>query len=603
MRNSKPFIGTKFILFLIVLLVPVLMIAQGLQPKKVIYDTDMCLDVDDVGALAVLHALENNGESKLLAVVFNEVHPFGAPAIDAINTWYGRGDIPVGICKDSFYKPDASAYLESVAKFPQDLETADAPSALDVYRQTLNGQPDGSVTIISVGFLNNLNDLLNAEPQLVAKKVKELVVMAGLNNDNFNLTRHNLVNVSQNVIENWPTSLVISHNGGSIHTGEVLKDAPESNPVRMGFYKYFDDSFKGRASWDELAVIYGVRGVGDIFNEVTEGTGSLRNGYVWNMKPGFRSHLTHKLPDQSYEALIDDLIMMSPAKLKENVAKKVIYETDMCLDVDDVGGLAMLHAMANKNEAEILAVCFNEVHPYGASAIDAINTWYGRGDIPIGIYKGVIEKPDSSPYLEAVSKLPHDLDSTSAPGALEVYQKVLRDQPDGSVTIISVGFVNNLSDLLRADPELVATKVKELVLMAGTTDGGGFNLNRHNLSSESEYIIRDWPTPIVFTDPGGKIFTGPGLKDSPVENPVREAYYNFFHKDFKDRPSWDQISVLYGVRGLSDYFAMETTGTGHLNNGFEYQIEAGHRTFVKPLIPDSSYATIIEDLMIEPPMK
>ena len=82
--------------------------------------------------------------------------------------------------------------------------------------------------------------------------------------------------------------------------------------------------------------------------------------------------------------------------------KKIIYETDMCADVDDAGGLAILHALANKGEAEILAVCFNEVHPYGAPAIDAMNTWYGRGDIPIGIYKGHLDNPHGSGYLEYV---------------------------------------------------------------------------------------------------------------------------------------------------------------------------------------------------------
>jgi len=602
MKNCKSFIKPIMWLFLLIIVPPTLVSAQHQKPEKIIFDTDICLDVDDVGALALLHALEDNGESELLAVVFNEVNVSGAPAIDAINTWYGRGDIPIGIYKGSFNKPDKSPYLESVAKFPHDLETSDAPSALDVYRKVLSEQPDSSVTIISVGFLNNLNDLIIAEPELVAKKVKVLVQMAGLHNDSFNFVRHDLVDVSQNVIENWPTPLVVSHNGGSIKTSEILKDAPVENPVREGFYKYFKNSFKGRSSWDEVAVLYGVRGVGTNFEEVTEGTGSLRNGFVWNMKPGFRSHLEHRISDEAFAKIIDDL-MMKPPKLKKHAVKKIIYETDMCLDVDDVGGLAMLHAMANNNEVKILAVCFNEVHPYGAATIDAINTWYGRGDIPIGIYKGSLDNPDTSPYLEVVAKFPNDIDNTNVPSALEVYQKVLQEQPDGSVTIISVGFVNNLVELLKANPELVSKKVKELVLMAGTTDGGGFNLNRHNLSSESELIIRDWPTPIVFTDPGGSIYTGPGLKDSPVENPVREAYYNYFHKDFKDRSSWDQISVLYGVRGLSDYFSMGTTGKGHLENGFEYQIVPGHRTFVKPLIPDSSYAKIIEDLMVEPPMK
>jgi hypothetical protein len=320
MKNCKPFLKTIFNIFVFILLVPILATAQDNQPKKIIYDTDMCLDVDDVGALAVLHALENMGESELLAVVFNEVHPSGAPAIDAINTWYGRGDIPIGIYKGDLFKPDTSPYLESVAKFPHDLKTANTPSALDVYRKTLSEQADGSVTIVSVGFLNNLDDLLTAEPDLIAKKVNKLVVMAGLNNDGFNLVRHSLVEVSQRVIENWPTPLVISHNGGSVRSGEILKNAPIENPVREGFYKYFDNSFKGRPSWDELAVLYGVRGIGEVFEEITDGTGSLPNGYVWNMKPGYRSHLEHKISDDAFVEIIDDLMMMPPAKLKETGA-------------------------------------------------------------------------------------------------------------------------------------------------------------------------------------------------------------------------------------------------------------------------------------------
>lgn len=284
------------------------------------------------------------------------------------------------------------------------------------------------------------------------------------------------------------------------------------------------------------------------------------------------------------------------------VPKKVIYETDMCLDVDDVGALAALHAMANNDEVEILAVCFNEVHPFGASAIDAINTWYGRGDIPVGIYKKTLSKPDYSPYLEPVSKFPHDLDVKNALSALEVYKKVLSEQPDESVTIISVGFLNNLDDLLRAEPELIARKVKELVQMGGLNNDG-FNLSRHNLVSASENIIRNWPTPLVISQPGGNILTGPGLKDSPLENPVREGYYKFFHNNFCDRPSWDQVAVLYGVRGLSDYFTRNTTITGTLRNGFEYQMKPGHRSFLEPLLSPDSYAKIIQDLMLVPPVK
>ena len=39
---------------------------------------------------------------------------------------------------------------------------------------------------------------------------------------------------------------------------------------------------------------------------------------------------------------------------------------------------------------------------------------------------------------------------------MDVYTKVLSKQDDKSVTIVSVGFLNNLSDLLKAEPDLVA---------------------------------------------------------------------------------------------------------------------------------------------------
>jgi hypothetical protein len=66
---------------------------------------------------------------------------------------------------------------------------------------------------------------------------------------------------------------------------------------------------------------------------------------------------------------------------------KIIYETDMESDVDDAATLAMLHILADAGECEILAVMHNTSDDYGVGVIDAINTYYGRGDLPIGAYK------------------------------------------------------------------------------------------------------------------------------------------------------------------------------------------------------------------------
>ena len=106
---------------------------------RILYDTGMTLDIDDVGALAVLHALADQGEAELLAVNYNEVHGDGVAAIDAINTWYGR-TVPIGAFKGDLANPDASRYLGELATYPHTANAAAAPSALDVHRTVLAGQ-------------------------------------------------------------------------------------------------------------------------------------------------------------------------------------------------------------------------------------------------------------------------------------------------------------------------------------------------------------------------------------------------------------------------------------------------------------------------------
>ena len=287
---------------------------EKMIPKKVIFETDMSTDVDDVGALAVLHALADSGEAEILAISFNEAHPSGAGAICAINTWYNRGNIPIGIYKGDLADPDESSYLDYLANFPHDLPVIPTPSSLELYLQVLREQPDNSVTIISVGFLNNLYDLLKADPDLVEQKVTELVVMALVVDDPYNTVRHDLIDKSEYVIRNWTTSLVISHYGESVQTGVRLGETPTENPVREAYYRRFNGQYKGRSSWDQLAVLYGVRGVGDYFTEITEGTGKLSNGYEWGMQPGFRSYLDPKLTDSEYVNIIESLMIKPPSE-------------------------------------------------------------------------------------------------------------------------------------------------------------------------------------------------------------------------------------------------------------------------------------------------
>ena len=62
---------------------------------------------------------------------------------------------------------------------------------------------------------------------------------------------------------------------------------------------------------------------------------------------------------------------------------KVIFDTDMYTDFDDVGALACLHALADQRECEILATLTNTRDCYSVAVCEIVNAYYGRPGIPV----------------------------------------------------------------------------------------------------------------------------------------------------------------------------------------------------------------------------
>src|ERR1700733_10482415 len=74
------------------------------EPVRIIFDTDMGNDVDDVIALAVLHSFETRGEAKILAVTITKDNRFAAPFVALFDGFYKRPGIPIGVVKDGATK-------------------------------------------------------------------------------------------------------------------------------------------------------------------------------------------------------------------------------------------------------------------------------------------------------------------------------------------------------------------------------------------------------------------------------------------------------------------------------------------------------------------
>ena len=48
----------------------------------------------------MIHAFQRRGDCCLIAVTLTKDHPYAAPLVDLVNTFYGYGDIPIGVVRD-----------------------------------------------------------------------------------------------------------------------------------------------------------------------------------------------------------------------------------------------------------------------------------------------------------------------------------------------------------------------------------------------------------------------------------------------------------------------------------------------------------------------
>lgn len=311
---------------------------------------------------------------------------------------------------------------------------------------------------------------------------------------------------------------------------------------------------------------------------------------------------------------------------------KIILDVDLAEDVDDAGALAVLHALADRGEAEILATVVSSKNEWVVPCLDAINTYYGRPSVPIGYQRGHkygycnTKDPDrdtGSKYAEQVAHaFPNDLKrSSDAPDAALVMRQALAAQHDGSVTIVSVGFLTNLRNLLDSGPDvhssldgetLVQKKVKQWVCMGGLFPGGRFpdGGGEYNLMWDtvaSARAINDWPTPIVFSgfEIGARVKVGSALRGTPETNPVRACYD--YYNGIQDRESWDLTAVLYAVRGSRDYWNLSEPGfclmRQHVTHGYNEWIPTAakqHRYLIQKMPPEK-LARVLEELLIQPP--
>ncbi|WP_018614956.1 nucleoside hydrolase [Segetibacter koreensis] len=307
-------------------------------------------------------------------------------------------------------------------------------------------------------------------------------------------------------------------------------------------------------------------------------------------------------------------------KAQTNKALPVIFDTDMGPDYDDVGAITLLHAFADSGKAKILATIASTKYEGVAAVLNVFNTYFKKAEIPIGVPKGnALTLKDFQHWTDTlIAKYPHTIKSNDeVPDAVELYRKILAKQPDNSVTIITVGFLTNISNLLQSKPdkysslngkELVNKKVKNMVTMGGKFPAGKeFNIEKDAVASK--YAYEHFEKPVLFSgfEIGEKIKTGlPLVNNDAIQNsPVKDVFslcLPMAKEDKEGRMSWDETAVFVAVAGYKPFYTLKKGTIQIADDGSNTWNGNGtkHHHLVKER-PPSEVEKVINDLMIHQP--
>ena len=293
----------------------------------------------------------------------------------------------------------------------------------------------------------------------------------------------------------------------------------------------------------------------------------------------------------------------------------VIFDTDITGDVDDVLALAMLHTLADRGCCEILGVTISKENPLAAPFVDAVNTFYGRPDIPIGVgeklqpreskYLGLVEEKDGGAF-----RYPHDVGVSEQPEkAVPLIQQLLQEAEDGSVAIIQVGLATNLAQLLGVEggKALIEQKVDHLSLMAGAfeTINGNNHYHEANVVNDipSMQILADqWPDAVPVIWSGFEIGIAARYPRRSIAKDfnyvphhiVKEAY--LLHSGpAHDRPSWDLTSVLYSIFPDRGYFAHSQMGRVTVEDDSRTRFKPARKNAWEGPVPDDAPPSAVRD--------
>jgi inosine-uridine nucleoside N-ribohydrolase len=271
-------------------------------------------------------------------------------------------------------------------------------------------------------------------------------------------------------------------------------------------------------------------------------------------------------------------------------ARPVIFDTDMGNDIDDALALAMLHALSDRDECDLIGVTLTNANPAAVPYIRMLNRFYGRGDLPVGAAIKELKGGSGDGYMTAALRnMPADGASPAEP-APAVLRRLLSNARE-KVIIVQTGFSTNLAALLDSPggAALAKEKVALVVAMAGNFAGGEPEYNVRIDIASAKAVFERWPTPMVFSGfEIGRDLLYPAASIEhdfayAVPHPIAESY-RAYSKMPDNRPTWDLTAALEAVRPGHGYFSLSEPGAVVVesNGATRFVPGKGDRQYLRP---------------------
>ena len=288
----------------------------------VIYDTDIGSSTDDLFALEMLYRYEDEGRCRLLGVMVDREGERNAAFADVMNTYFGHGNVPVGLIRDGIKKPKVWIDYAHVADtkdgkgqpmFSRSIaDYSSLPDGWRLYRRLLAAQLDHSVSIVSVGFITCLAQLLASGAdeysslsgvELVRRKVKCIYLQGGVFGKavepDFNFAQG--ITFAKTFFQNWPQDVDMVFS--PMEAGQDVEYTPEqviadvswtnAHPIKQVYMQCNCNT--GQRMWDVMPVIQAVEGDA-LFSLSKRGTVTLTDKAETIFTPSATGNCRYQLP-------------------------------------------------------------------------------------------------------------------------------------------------------------------------------------------------------------------------------------------------------------------------------------------------------------------